>query len=181
MRMAAIIDAPNGADPDAAARGAAGLPTLPPLYRSLEGLSFERHGRLRLRDAGFGMAAGATALPLAAEEFVVAARSLPIVFGAQPPHMPVVVTGLAPGSNLFVTPEGRWRPGTYVPAYLRRFPFFLLRVSETSEELVLCIDPQAAQLDEGMGEPLFTVEGRPTAALERALAFTRAVEEATLK
>lgn len=164
---------PNGA--------AASAPALPPLYRTLEGLTAERHGRLRMRDTGFGFAAGASAIPLAAEEFVVAARNLPIVFSAQAPHMPVVVTGLAAGTNLFVDAGGAWKLGAYIPAYLRRYPFFLLRTAEQSEELALCLDPTAPQISETQGEPLFTEEGKPAPQLERAFAFTRSVEEAMLR
>ncbi|SDD98860.1 SapC family protein [Belnapia rosea] len=166
----------------AVANGAAeGAPQLPPLYRSLEGLTADRHAALRLRDAGYGFASGASAVPLAAEEFTIAARSLPIVFAAQAPHMPVVLTGLAAGTNLFVDGGGAWKIGAYVPAYLRRYPFFLLRTAPDSEELALCIDPAAPQVSETAGEPLFTPEGKPAPQLERAFAFTRAVEEAMLR
>jgi len=159
----------------------AAAPILPPFYRSLEALTAERHSHLRLRDAGLGFAAGASAVPLAAEEFGVAARTLTIVFAAQAPHMPVALTGLAAGSNLYVTADGRWRTGAYVPAYLRRVPFFLLRTTPTSDELVLCIDPQAPQLSDTEGTPLFTADGKPSAQLDQAFAFTRSVEEAILK
>lgn len=160
---------------------AAAAPVLPPLYASLEGLTAERHAGLRLRDMGFGFAAGASAVPLAAEEFVVAARSLPIVFAAQAPHMPVVITGLAAGTNLYVDSGGAWMLGAYVPAYLRRYPFFLLRTAPGSEELALCIDPGAPQVSTTQGEPLFTAEGKPAPHLERAFAFSRSVEEAMLR
>lgn len=153
-------------------------PVLPPLYRALEGLTAARHAGLRLRDAGFGFAAGASAVPLAAEEFPVAARSLPIVFSARTPHMPVVVTGLAAGTNLFVDSGGAWRAGAYVPAYLRRFPFFLLRTSPDTDEVALCIDPGAPQVSDSLGEPLFMPDGKPAPQLERAFAFSRSVEEA---
>lgn len=152
-------------------------PALPPLYRSLDPLNPDRHGRLRLRPAGFRFAARTSAVPLAFEEFAAAARTLPVVFAAQPPHLPVALTGLAAGHNLYVTEAGTWRPGAYVPAYLRRIPFFPVRAAPQSEQLVLCIDTMAPQVSETEGEPLFDPEGRPTGHLERALAFTRAVEE----
>lgn len=163
----------------AAAMPDAPAPPLPPLYRALEALTADRHGALRLHDSGFGFAAAASAIPLAAEEFVVAARTLPIVFAAQAPHMPVALTGLAAGTNLYVDAAGAWRPGAYVPAYLRRYPFFLLRVAPGSDNLALCVDPGAPQLGE-TGEPLFA-EGKPAPQLERAFAFTRSVEEAMLR
>ncbi len=160
---------------------AGSAPVLPPAYRSLEAVSAERHGALRLQEAGFGFAATLSAVPLAAEEFAVAARSLPIVFGAQAPHMPVALTGLAAGRNLYVEADGSWRKGAYIPAWLRRYPFFLLRVAPGSDDLALCLDPGAPQLGTEAGEPIFNPEGKPTPQLERALAFTRAVEEALLK
>jgi hypothetical protein len=172
----------ESANAHAAVNGAAATaPTLPPLYRQLEGLTAERHGALRLRDAGYGFAAAASAVPLAAEEFTIAARSLAIVFAAQAPHMPVALTGLTAGTNLFVDSGGAWKIGAYVPAYLRRYPFFLLRVAQESDELALCIDPGAPQVSDTMGEPLFTADGKPAPQLERAFAFTKSVEEAMLR
>ncbi len=161
--------------------GAAVAPMLPPLYRSLEPLNAERHAGLRVREAGFAFAREATAVPLAAEEFVAAARSLPIVFAAEPPHLPVAVTGLAAGHSLYVDDDGHWRAGAYVPAYLRRHPFFLVRTAPGSDQLVLCLDTKAPQVSETEGELLFAEAGKATPALDRALAFCRAVEEAALR
>jgi hypothetical protein len=161
--------------------GHGGPPVLPPLYGALEPVAAQRHGALKVHDAGFAFAHTATAVPLAAEEFVAAARTLPIVFAAQAPHLPVAVTGLAAGNSLYVDAEGRWRPGAYIPAYLRRFPFFLVRAAPNSDQLVLCVDPKAPQLSETEGQPLFTEDGKPAPALERALAFCRSVEEASLR
>lgn len=161
--------------------GAAGAVGLPPLYGALEPLTFQRHAALRVRDAGYGFARESTAVPLAAEEFVAAARSLPIVFAAQPPHLPVAVTGLAAGHSLYVGADGRWRDGAYVPAYLRRHPFFLVRSAPGSDQLVLCVDPGAPQVSTTEGEALFTADGKATPALDRALGFSRSVEEAALR
>lgn len=171
---AAPAPVPNG-------HGAAPAPTLPPLYRRLEPVAPQRHGSLRLRASGFAFAAEASAIPLAAEEFVAAARTLPIVFAAQAPHMPVAVTGLAAGHSLYVGPDGQWRPGAYLPAYLRRVPFFLVRAAPQSDQLVLCLDPDAPLLSESEGEPLFDAEGKGTAVIERAVQFCRAMEEAGLR
>lgn len=160
------------------ANGAAAAgPSLPPLYTALDPLTPERHGRLRLREAGFRFAAHANAVPLTAEEFSIAGRTLPIVFGAQAPHLPVALTGLAAGSNLYVNESGAWKSGAYIPAYLRRVPFYPIRTAPDSDRMLLCIDTRAPQLSETEGEPLFDAEGKATPALDRALAFTRMVEE----
>lgn len=157
---------------------ASGQVQMPPLYGRLEPLTLETHRLLRLKDAGFGFAAGLSAVPLAAEEFIPAARHLPIVFAAEAPHMPVAVTGLKPGANLCVGGDGRWRGDAYIPAYLRRFPFFLVRVKAGAEEMALCLDPGAPQLVQEGGEALFDAAGQPTEAAKRAFEFTRAVEQA---
>jgi hypothetical protein len=178
----------NGAAPAASAPGGgappAGQPPLPPLYGALEPLRADRHAGLRVRNAGFAFAREAAAVPLAAEEFLPAARSLPIVFAAQPPHMPVAVTGLAAGRSLMVEADGSWRRGAYVPAYLRRYPFLLVRAAPGSDQLVLCIDPGAPQVSRGGGdggEPLFREGGGASPTLDRALAFCRGLEEAALR
>ncbi|MBX9701219.1 MAG: SapC family protein [Acetobacteraceae bacterium] len=173
-----MSDSPAAPSPNGAA---APTPVLPPLFRALEPLTAQRHGRLRVRDAGLGFAREATVVPLAAEEFVAAARSLPIVFAAQAPHLPVAVTGLAAGHSLYVEADGRWRAGAYVPAYLRRHPFILVRSAPNSDQLVLCIDPGAPQFSDSEGEALFDAEGKATPALDRALGFCRALEEAALR
>ena len=156
-------------------------PTLPPLYGRLEPLTAQRHSGLRVREAGYGFASSISAIPLAAEEFAIASRQFPIVFTAQPPHMPVAIVSLTTDSNMHVKADGQWADGKYVPAYLRRFPFFLVRVAEGSDELALCIDPGAPQLSLNEGEPLFGADGKATPMLDRAFTFCRSLEVAMQK
>ncbi len=156
-------------------------PVLPPLYKALEALTPERHGKLKLHNAGYAFAAAINAVPLAAEEFTTAMRTMPIVFTAQAPHVPLGLCGLQAGHNHFVNADGTWHEGSYIPAYLRRFPFFLVRVSPESQQLVLCLDPQAPQVSATEGEDMFTADGKPSAMLDRSFTFTKAVEEAMLR
>lgn len=161
------------------ANGAA--PQLPPLYKGLAPLNAQQHRALRIRDVGYGFAAHLPAVPLTMEEFPVAARHMAVVFATQPPHLPLAILSAARESNLYVDATGRWRENTYIPAYLRRFPFLLVRVSPQNEELALCLDPSAPQFSETEGEPLFDAEGKPTPMANRAFEFTRAVEAAFLR
>jgi hypothetical protein len=155
-------------------------PPLPPLYSKLEALQSTRHRSLRLRDAGYGFARGLPAVPLAAEEFASACRHLPIVFTAVAPHMPVALTGLTADRNLLVEEDGSWRRNTYIPSYLRRFPFLLARISADSDEMALCIEAEAPQLSRTEGEPLFA-EDKPSETAKRAVDFARAVEAAFIR
>jgi hypothetical protein len=158
-----------------------GTTFLPPLYNALEPLTPQRHSDLRLHNASYGFAARIAAIPLAFEEFPVASRHYPIVFTAQAPHMPMVVLSLVADTNPLVDADGVWQSGKYIPAYLRRFPFFLVRVAEGSDELALCMDTSAPQVSTTEGEILFGADGKPTPILDQAFAFSRSLEGAMQK
>lgn len=95
----------------------------------------------------FQFAAGIVAVPLNASEFALAARCYPIVFADTNEMLPLAVTGLSDGSNLFVDEEGRWTDGAYVPAYVRRYPFLPVTTPK-SDALMLAIDrPRLVERD----------------------------------
>ena len=80
--------------------------------------------------------------------------------------------GLRGQQNLFVESDGQWREGSYVPAYVRRYPFIFLE-NEARSEWTLCVDEAAPQLVEGRENPLFDDDGKPTALTRSALEFCR--------
>ena len=84
-------------------------------------------------------AAKTNSVPLASTEFELGCRNYPIVFSSQVPSLPIAILGFGHEENLFVESDGRWMAGTYIPAYVRKFPFIF---SENTEEDVftLCID-----------------------------------------
>jgi hypothetical protein len=113
---------------------------LPLFYRSIEPLNSEVHRLHRLRADGplYGFAAKSYLLPAVVDEFATAARSLAIMFAPSGKRFaPVFLCGLRPGSNLFINREGLWT-GSYVPAYLRRYPFML--GEREGADPVVCID-----------------------------------------
>lgn len=148
-------------------------PSLPLFYRQPRVLHPAQHGGLSLaREAGYGHAAGAHAVPLLAAEIPSACRQLPVVFttGAHP--TPVAVLGLRAGHNALVDADGQWRAGSYIPAYVRRYPFIFVE-DEARNELTLCIDEAAAAVVPGSDNPLFDADGQPSATTRSALAFCR--------
>lgn len=129
-------------------------------------------GRALARSAHYGFAAQANAVPLLAAEIPAMARNLPVVFTGSELPQPVAVLGLANHQNLCVDDQGRWLPGSYVPAYLRRYPFIFLE-DDSRRQLTLCIDEAAlAPAGEG-GHPLFDTTGEPSTLTRSALAFCR--------
>src|SRR4029453_11145526 len=107
---------------------------LPLFFRRPELLEAGKHGDLQLADQwDYSFAADTLAIPLTVAEFREAAVNFPIVFGGGDNPMPVALTSLQPERNLFVS-DGRWQPGTYVPAYVRRYPFLAVKVREKPDD-----------------------------------------------
>jgi hypothetical protein len=149
---------------------AASAPALPLFFHRIVGVDPMLHGDLRLdRTRGFAFAAGVDFVPLGLGEMEAAAQHYPILFtiGAEP--MPVALLGLRKGQNLFVMPDGAWRPECYVPAYCRAFPFVFVR-TESSEATYVAMEADAACVRRDTGEPLFA-DGRPTVVLEQSIAL----------
>lgn len=113
--------------------------SLPLFYQRPEVLQFDAHAESAITTAeDYGFAAHSPALPLCAGEFLAAGRHYPIVFSLSGGHMPMAVTGLGDNRNLFI--EGKaWRAHSYVPAYVRRYPFILTR-SLDGQDTLLSVD-----------------------------------------
>jgi hypothetical protein len=141
---------------------------LPLFFNQIVGVDPKLHGKLRLdRSGGFGFAASAQFVPIGLEEFAAAAQDYPILFTADEPAIPIALLGLQQGGNLFVHPDGSWRPETYIPAYVRAFPFVFV-ASTTSQDLFLGMEPDAACLSTALGEPLFE-DDKPSKGTARPL------------
>jgi hypothetical protein len=105
-----------------------------------------------------------TAVPLSFTEFSVACRDLPIAFVSGDgggTYVPMAVLGLENQQNLFVTTENTWAENTYLPAYVRRYPFCMTRVTvdgKEQAERVACVEKRAIS---DKGEALFDNQGAP--------------------
>ncbi|MBM3525488.1 MAG: SapC family protein [Alphaproteobacteria bacterium] len=154
--------------------GAAQAVANPQFYRQPAAVNRERHAGKSLRDAGFAFSAGANAVALNMVEMTHAGSHYPIVFTTSAPAFPIAVLGLREGRNLFLNADGTWRAGTYIPAYLRRYPFIFAQTPGSSQ-LTLCVDEAAPHLVDGSDRPLFQ-DGKPTDHTDNALKFCMAFE-----
>jgi hypothetical protein len=149
------------------------LPSLPLFYARPKVLQPGLHGQKSIAKTTTYRFAGETnAVPLVSGELPAASRHFPIVFTESPEPHPVAVLGLREGQNVFVDAEGQWRQGTYIPAYVRRYPFIFLE-NEARTELTLCVDEAAPHLVDGREQPLFDEKGEPSQLTQGALAFCR--------
>jgi len=153
---------------------------LPLLYRGLEPLTRQLHGQQKVRriDTIAGIDA-AHAVPLTVDEFMLAGRFFPIIFSAGEDPVPLALMGLHEGANTFFNDSGKLiDPNVYVPAYLRRYPFMLARLTEATDQLSLCFDPTANAVgDFDDGDLLFDGEN-PSAATNEILGFCEQFEQA---
>ena len=131
-------------------------------YSKPEPLSKETHAKLGLRrmDKPFGFAAASHVVPLTVAEFPMAGINYPIIFAGER-YQPLAVLGIAPGANLYVKEDGGFELGAYIPAYIRRYPF-VLATDEAREQLVVCIDRDAAMLGEDYDLAFFNEKGEAT-------------------
>ena len=153
---------------------------LPLLYRNLEPLSRQAHGDKKVRRiATIPGLSQMHAVPVTVDEFMLAGRSYPIIFSAGDQPVPLALMGLHEGTNTYFDADGRLVDNNvYVPAYLRRYPFMLARLTEATDQLSLCFDPTADAVgDFDDGDPLFEGEN-PSQATADILAFCEQFEQA---
>jgi len=142
-------------------------------YRDPQPLSSTLHGDWRLKDGDVAFAADAPFAPIVIGELMAASADYPILFSGEAAQ-PIAALSLQ-RSNLFVT-DGAWEAGTYVPAYVRRYPFgFIATINP--EGFALAIDAGSERVTRGgeEGSPLFE-NGAPTELTRQALSFCDAFQ-----
>ena len=152
---------------------------LPLFYKDLMPLNSRDHAtwKSRTTDNATWMV-GQHAVPLTVEEFVHASRFFPIVFSASEQPVPLALMGLNEGVNTFVDDTGKMLQPIYIPAYARRYPFMLAKLTPETEDLSLCFDPTTDLVGEfEEGQALFE-NGEPTDACKATLDFCKTFEEA---
>jgi SapC len=127
---------------------------LPLFYKDLMPLNSRDHANYRTRttDKADWMV-GQHAVPLTAEEFIQAGRFYPIVFSVGDNPVPLALMGLNEGVNAFLDDEGKFAENVYVPAYVRRYPYMLAKLTPDTDDLSLCFDPTCdliGEFDDGV-------------------------------
>jgi hypothetical protein len=168
---------------------------LPLFYKDLTPLSSSAHTGYKVRSSEAApFLAGAHAIPITVDEFITAQRHYPIVFSVGENPVPLALMGLNENVNVFVDEEGKLLGQTYIPAYVRRYPFLLAKLQPQAEELSLCFDPTSGLIgDFEDGNALFDGD-KPNdnlngilkfceefeIAAQRTNAFVKEVQEAEL-
>ncbi|WP_296818215.1 SapC family protein [Brevundimonas sp.] len=139
-------------------------------YKQPEPLTPEHHSGLGVKrvDHPFAFVQGSHIVPLTVGEFAPAALSYPIVFVGEP-KTPLAVMGLRQGENLYMTPQGDFRPDVYIPGYVRRYPFIYAN-EQGSDRMILCVDRQADFVTDKFDVAFFE-DGKPTEYTQNCVKF----------
>lgn len=150
----------------------AGAAPLPLFYNKPTLLDSAVHSNTGLgKNQTFAFANGANALPVNLVELPQVAHYYPVAFARDAVATPVAIVGVRDNENLFVNARGEWTPNTYIPAYIRRYPFILSENPDGSA-LSLCIEDAPGVLDP-KGEKFFDDKKQPTQMSKNAMEFCR--------
>jgi hypothetical protein len=143
-------------------------------YRNPRPLELARDADLKVREiTDLSFARDVNCIPINLVEFGAVARHYPICFVGDD-ATPMAIVGLQK-ENLFLDEQGRWKPGVYVPAFIRRYPF-ILADNGKDNKFSLSIDdtPEAVSTEEGRA--LFE-NGKISALTKQALEFCTAYQQ----
>jgi hypothetical protein len=139
-------------------------------------LNRTQHKDLRLKGIpSLRFAAGVHSVPLTGVEFPAAARDLPILFAGSSMEEagPMALLGLRQNENLFIDADGQWAANTYVPAFVRRYPFVLAEkpAGEEGDDFTVFLDEAYEGFGSDEGERLFQDDGTDSEMLKNAVNF----------
>lgn len=157
---------------------------LPLLYKDLMPLNTRDHAKWQTRSVDRApWIANEHAIPITSDEFAQAQRHFPIVFSNGENPVPLALMGLHEGVNTFFDETGKAvEEDFYVPAYIRRYPYLLVRLNKDNEDMSLCFDPTPDLLGEFKdGRPLFEDDGQPTEMTKEILQFCENFEAAGMR
>ncbi|MGB0718870.1 MAG: SapC family protein [Bdellovibrionales bacterium] len=161
----------NGADAPAAAN-------MPLFYKKPTPLDAKQHGTLALKkNFGFEFTKGVNAVPINLIEMPQICHFYPIAFSPDGNATPVAILGLRDNENLFLNADNTWRENSYVPAYIRRYPFIFSEMPN-SDQLTLCVDTDDSIVEEGGEQRFFDDEGKPSDLANNALEFCKSYHAA---
>lgn len=142
------------------------------IYESAVPVSHGRHGKWSI-DAGtdFGFSRKVNSVPLTAVEFPAAASEYVIIFaGTGDVVTPAVLLGARDEENLYLAEGGGWK-ASYVPAFLRRYPFVFSSRDE-GKNFTLCIDESFTGFNQdGRGKALYDEPQKPSQYTQNVLKF----------
>lgn len=151
---------------------------LPLFYKQPTPLDSKRHAKIGLKkNFGLGFTSQVNAVPINLIEMPQICHYYPIAFSPDESATPVAILGLRDNENLFLNGKKEWTAETYIPAYIRRYPFIFAETQD-EDQLTLCVDMDKSVIDEASDQPFFDAEGKPSVMSQNALEFCKSYHAA---
>jgi hypothetical protein len=150
---------------------------LPLFYHDIVQFDIAQHGSLSFPEQpdNYEFTDKANVIPLAVQELALSIGHYPLVFipgqGKESPTL-VAVVGIGDNLNRFLTANKQWRPNTYIPAYVRQYPFIAIR-NDANQDILLGIDNNPDWIKRSGGQSFIDANGKHMPRLEHTLAFAR--------
>ncbi len=150
----------------------------PLFYKNPTPLDANRHGKLGLKkNFGLGFTRDVNAVPINLIEMPQVCHFYPIAFSPDENATPVAILGLRDNENLYLNDKNEWMSDSYIPAYIRRYPFIFSEMPD-SDQLTLCVDADNSTVEEGGDQLFFEADGQPTTLAKNALEFCKSYHAA---
>ncbi len=151
---------------------------MPLFYQKPMPLDMKEHRDLGLKtNFGLEFTKDVNAVPVNMIEMPQICHFYPIGFAPDESATPVAIVGLRDNENLFLDKKNQWEKDTYIPAYIRRYPFIFSETPE-NDQFALCIDVNTDVLEADGEQPFFNKEGKPTQLSQNALEFCKSYHAA---
>ena len=152
--------------------------TLPLFYKNPVPLDASRHATLGLKkNFGLSFTKGINAVPINLIEMPQICHTYPIAFSPDASATPVAILGLRDNENLYLNNNNEWLADSYIPAYIRRYPFIFSEVPN-GDQLTLCVDLDAQTTEEKGDQQFFDADGKPSTLSQNALEFCKSYHSA---
>ncbi|ABK44682.1 SapC family protein [Magnetococcus marinus MC-1] len=150
------------------------------LYANVAVVNSKEHKDLKIKPINhFRYAAKIQSCPISDIEFFPCSLSHPIMFAKAEDGkiVPLALMGLERETNQFVSSEGVWKEGEYMPAFLRRYPFIMVRDPENTR-MVVGLDMDAEGVNRDEGRELFDEKSEASEFAKSAMKFLTDFQEA---
>jgi hypothetical protein len=138
---------------------------MPPGYTALTALDRVKHAGKIAASPDYSWCGKLNSVFVNLAEMGKACPDYPIAFVRETnsgEYLPVILLSLRSGENLYVGSDGKWEPRTYVPAYMRRYPFCLVEMPDQGggepQRLILVEENKLVPSD----KPYFDAKGEAT-------------------
>ncbi len=157
---------------------AAQAANMPLFYSAPTPLDAKQHSGLALKkNFGFGFTKSVNAVPINLIEMPQICHYYPIAFSPDGNATPVAILGLRDNENLFLKSDNTWLENTYVPSYIRRYPFIFSEMPD-GDQLTLCVDMNDGIIEKKGEQKFFEDDGKPSALSQNALEFCKSYHAA---